>query len=390
MSIANTSTRSGESTEEELFYVVNFENDEGYSVIAADRRIKDEIALFVGHGNFDENAVENPGFQIMMSNLDGYATRSIVEHEKWRDSVEVALLERMDAESVAEVLASLDITPASTDTRVVGEVYAPSWQTIYQVGPLIPVEWGQESVFNDRATAEIGSYVVAGCVAVSTVQLMAYWKWPKSYYEYSNIDWNTLCKYTGVKGNRAGTYKTWTDKMSNAPSHIQQMCTDILWHIGDDVDMNWGSNISTARNSDAVRLLSRLGFWTPEAVGGSRYVKSDVELSIKNHRPVLFTGYSYITDDGRLTDNGHSWLIDGYLEQRWWDAFIIDGHVYKVELFRDFFHNNFGWDGEDSGYYACGLFNTNIGPDLPSNTRAWMGEEYNYQYDWWVWPNIHR
>ena len=387
----DASTRSGSEAGDDLVYVVNFENDEGYSLIAADRRIQDEVIAFVGHGSFPDGEIENPGLQVMMSNIDDYTTRSIAKYEKWRDSVEVALLERMDAESVEAVLATLDIGSANTDTRA--DVYypwEPSWETTDRVGPLIPVEWGQYSPFNVRATAELGRTVVAGCVAVAAAQLMAYWKWPKSYYEYDNIDWDTLCEYTGPNEDRAGAYRTWTDEMGNAPAHIKQMCTDILWHIGDDVNMNWGTT-SYAYSSDARLLLSRLGFSTPpEPNNGPNYTKSIVENSIKNHRPVFIQGGCYLLEGTNFSDGNHAWLIDGYLEQRWWDYFRIDHHIYEIEKFRDFFHNNFGWSGDDNGFYTCGLFDANNGPGMPSDTRGWIGEGGNYQYSHFVYVDIHR
>ncbi len=182
--------------------------------------------------------------------------------------------------------------------------------------------------------------------------------------------------------------------MRNAPSHIKQMCTDILWHFGDDVNMNWG-NPSTAQSWSALDRLSQLGFSVNldyNHIGSIKaYAQSDVINSINNLRPVWMEGYTrYYTGSIQVND-GHAWLIDGYLRQRWWDIYKIDNHIYEVEMFRDFFHNNFGLNGMDNGYYICGLFDANNHPDLPSNTRGeWIGENLNYQFNLCMWTNIYK
>ena len=45
---------------------------------------------------------------------------------------------------------------------------------------------------------------------------------------------------------------------------------------------------------------------------------------------------------------------------------------------------NYGWNGEDNGYYLSKVFDANNGYVYPSNTRATEdlgnGTKYNYQY----------
>jgi hypothetical protein len=57
--------------------------------------------------------------------------------------------------------------------------------------------------------------------------------------------------------------------------------------------------------------------------------------------------------------------------------------------YREFFHNNFGFHGDDNGYYVPGIFDASddYDDDLPSNTRS--GEDYNYQFNLEMWTNIH-
>lgn len=396
VTIPATLTRSLEETDGDLFYIVNFENEEGYSIISADSRIQDEIIVFVGHGNLPDS-ITNPGLEIMMSRLDGYAANSIAKYDAWCDSVEVVLLTKFGAESVEEVLALTgtgQMITRSVDPLPEMRIFRSDWMESARVSPMIPVEWGQQGVFNDTAEAMTGIFdVPAGCVAIATVQLMAYWQRPQSYHQYTNIDWGELCKYTGSAGNRPDGYKTWTGKMSNAPSSIRRMCADIIWHIGDDVGMKYYAGGSVASSSDAINLLYELGF---NVSLRQDYSKSPVISSLSDQRPVYIRGDAFkIITDSVTYEEGHAWLIDGYLqyEQLITVSERTAGGGWKIvsitSAFREYFHNNFGWNGNDSGYYVEGLFDANNDPDLPSNTRSIEGESKNYRYRLLMWPDIH-
>jgi hypothetical protein len=473
---SSVSTRSGEettetteTTEEELFYLVNFDDNQGYSIIAADHRIRDEIALFVGHGNLDETEVENPGLAVMLSRLDDYAARSIAEYEAWCDSVEVSMMARIAedyAELAAEIaayLASLeqggaetrtdDLIPIDPDEEFVivssDYSYGP-WTAIEQIGPMIPVEWGQsggewdwdsvaeiytyvESPFNRSVEASLPAsvitqarntldeygrqgYIPAGCVAIATVQLMAYWKHPSGNYDYHGLTlnddaWDDLCEWTGSRRNVS--YKTWSGYMGNAPADVQQLCADLIWRIGEDIDMEYSQSGSGASSDDAIDLLEDFGYTVSSE---QNYNYNAALASINAERPVLMSGYSHRTEHGIFGinlwytyQNGHDWLIDGYLKHQ--QAVTVTYTWYPTSLLvqtranvlvpqpytttetynrhRDFFHNNFGWNGTDNGYYVPGIFDTSddYNEELDSSTRS--GEDKNYQYNLTMWTNIH-
>jgi hypothetical protein len=429
VSVADVSTRSENGTEsidEELFYTVNFANDAGYSVIAADNRIKDEIVLFVGHGNLDVENIENPGLAVMLSRLDDYATRSIAEHEAWCDSVETAMLSHISeeyAEYLAEYLASAEnadsqtrVPPGYTPTpeyeyEIVDTQYAYGpWGLQSRIGPMIPVEWGQTAPFNAKASLMVGQEVYTGCVTTATIQLMAYWKKPTTFHGQS-IDWVTTRTVRNA------------EEMYVANPDIRNTLADVFWNLGEDVNMEWGEiGIvgSGADSQDAINVLGTNGF----TITSKRdYSYNPVVSSLQNNRPVYIRGDSHKTEHRFLGINwwstykkGHAWLIDGYLKQQQtvtvtyiWKAImppVQDGVlVSKPETrtttstftnYREFFHNNFGWDssngagggyGTGNGYYLPGLFDPVNSRDLPSETRA--DESYLYRYDFEMFTNIH-
>lgn len=361
-------TRSGETAEEYMFYVVNFADDEGYSVIAADERIEDEIALFVGSGNLDVENVDNPGMQIVLSRLDDYAEASITRHEAWADSMRVVLSEKFTPEQIEQFFAQL--SNGTNETRLVPlRPTMTDWMGLPPIGPLIPVEWGQKGTFNDRASEELGGEVYAGCAAIAVAQLMAYWKYPTSYHGLNlrKSAWTEIGQWSSEYWQRASRYKNWSGPMENAPANIQQTVADLIWYIGEDIGMNWGfvgiDQGSGAQMTSVMTALDQMGFST------IRYADFDLGKVIEyvvDGKPVMMEGYS--------TGGGHGWLIDGYIhQQRSYEVGIIgdlgEPVIEYIHEKRVYFHNNWGADGKYNGYYVVGIFDPVNGVDAPSNTR---------------------
>lgn len=60
--------------------------------------------------------------------------------------------------------------------------------------------------------------------------------------------------------------------------------------------------------------------------------------------------------DGRLVggSGGHAWIIDGY-------GYYQVHHYEEPTIQKTLFHCDWGWGGEDNGYYLSDLFNTRYG-----------------------------
>ncbi len=270
-----------------------------------------------------------------------------------------------------------------------------------RIPPMIPVEWGQEGVFNDRASQEMGGEVYFGCTGVATLQLMAYWKYP-SNLNGTYVDWSETIKYTGEAGNRSGTDMTWTGTMSQALPHIRMTISNFTWLLGEEMDMTWGyvseRKGSGALGQDAVNVLKRNGY---SASSKQSYNYGTIVSSLDARRPVMISGWS--ASDGT---GGHTWLIDGFLQQSreirmeyTWarDLFSTQTWITYGTITRtnEFFHNNWGWDstngvggtyGTGNGYYNAGIFDPINSRDLPSNTRA----SYELPFFLEMWTNIYK
>ncbi len=374
-----------------IFTIVDFENEEGYALISTDRRIPDNVIIAVGHGNFPTEA-NNPGFEVLISRAENYAVNSILKYERWADSVKAVLSERFEEEDIAKLIESrLNSDNYSLTTRAAGpmRIVYSKWKAEEHIKPLVPVEWGQGSPFNQTVVANTPwSSTPAGCVAIATVQLMARWQHPTKF-ETLTLNWNELCRWSG-DWDRADRYKNWDGPMSNAPVDTRTLCANLIWRIGVNVDMDYGQYGSYAVCTKAINLLSRYGFTVSSK---QNYSRNPVVSSLAGQRPVFISGFSYKTTSGSSItyDGGHAWLIDGFLKQvqteTIWDGTTIVSVTYH---YREFFHNNFGWYGADNGYYTTGLFDPINDPDLPSNTRITEGGINNYRYNLEIWPNIYK
>ena len=55
-----------------------------------------------------------------------------------------------------------------------------------------------------------------------------------------------------------------------------------------------------------------------------------------NHRPIIWSGFE--SGEHGVLENGHAWVCDGYNEE-------------------NLFHMNWGWGGNDNGYYSIDILN---------------------------------
>ena len=165
---------------------------------------------------------------------------------------------------------------------------------------------------------------------------------------------------------------------------------------------------SSAPSSAAINLLQDFGYNAPSR---QDYTYSPVLNSLNNDRPVYIHGSSNQILGMFPGDEGHAWLIDGYLKQKQVMSITYASYpksqlptstragipqtiTHSFVSYRDFFHNNFGWNGNDNGYYVPGIFDASDGNgdgvaddlEFHSDTR---GTEYNYQYNLRIWPNIY-
>ena len=215
-----------------------------------------------------------------------------------------------------------------------------------EVEPLLTTRWDQTTPYNNMCPTYSGSTkCLTGCVATAMAQVLNYHKMPEHgegqrtiYYPYHNstgqavtanfeedyYDWdNMLDDYS---------YGGYNQEQANAVAMLMRDC-------GVAADMEYGgpSDGSGAYSHDAAEGMRRyFGFEEAQMLERDYYDEAAwmniVYRELSENGPLYYGGADA---SGR---GGHAFVIHGYR---------ADGKVYV----------NWGWSGDDDGYYDIALLN---------------------------------
>lgn len=407
-------TKSSGEVADTVAYVFNFEDNGGYAIAASDIRVPEQILAYTESGELG-TYTDNPGLALFLENAETYIAQSIEKAEAQKDSLAQEILKKLNllADStqnntkafLANILGSLNINTTTT-------TYYP-WERVNMVAPLSVVEWNQTGNPYNKFTKSKGCNGNAphtGCVAVATAQIMAYWGHP-TFIDEHYMFWTDIAKYTdrySYKNRNSMFNNKWIRSIQDdyTSTIIQDNVARLMERIGSHVGMSYGCDASSANSDNAINWLKSLGYAGGEKSGYDFYrVKSSLDF----RRIVYAEGYSLKEKNkflGITTSTtykkGHTWNYDGYMQQRQLIfqrtvttrngsvIMITDSESYN---YRDLVHVNWGWGGEDNGYYVSGAFNKNNGATASSGTKslkAQEGQDKNYQYNLSIFTNLRR
>lgn len=207
------------------------------------------------------------------------------------------------------------------------------------IAPFLRSNWGQGSEYNYYCPKDIkgeGGRVVTGCVATAMAQLMYHFRFPETGTgSYSYTD-----EHYGVQSADYGNTTYDFSAMCDHPTSVNTAISTLMHHCGVGVDMVYGPNGSGMYNHSAAHVLKTYFKYSPD----TRYefrdsTTLDWDSLIVSHLergiPLYYAGWS-VPDT-----NGHAFICDGY--QR------VDNANY--------YHFNFGWDGQSNGYFYTNALN---------------------------------
>ena len=296
------------------YEIMGFENG-GFAVVSAD----DLVPEVLGVSTSTYSNGENTNFQWWLNAIDG--------------AVEYAVDNNV-------ALAPIAPNPAKYPT---------------QVGPLVTTKWDQEGPYNNLLPASGSRRVLTGCVATALAQVLNYFKVPEHGFGQRTIYYNS----TPVTANFEQDVYDW-DNMRDTYNYGQYNNDEanavavLMRDCGVASNMDYGVDGSGAYSTDAAEGMRKY-FGFTEAVCyerdnyyGYKYYSDEewmdmVFTAISQDGPIYYGGAdSY--------NGGHAFVLHGY------DA---TGKVYV----------NWGWSGEDDGYYDISLLNPgyykfSIGQDM--------------------------
>lgn len=322
-------TRSSEASTDNdtLFYVFNFEDNQGFSIVSASRHAEGLIAV-VEEGSYDPAVpTGNPGFDTYMNMAKAY----------------VAYKDKEGSEK--ETL----LTKATTRGN---PMYNHVYDTIYyqNISPRIAVKWGQ-----DYRMGQYCSNGLCGCAATAAAQIMSYYKYPTSIQlTYSGCDslsthlsWTSMC---------SRTYAEHTYNWDNYDKQIGRLARQLGQAAGASYNTN-GTSISPSNMRNTIIA------WGYNAGSITNYSYSNVDDTyvigtlLGNGKLVYMYGYNSDND-------GHGWVIDGCKYVKALERIMISYDGVNWSVFQEVgtcrtYHNhiNWGWRGKGNGYFYSNILN---------------------------------
>ena len=334
-----------------LFYVVNFENDNGFIIASSDDR-ETPVFAYIEEGNYEEtedsivgdtmyitDSTYNAGYEAYMCALQEIEVNNRVLHHKNPEDDEL-----YDG-----------VVPGP----ITGDGITADNNVFHVMSPLLKTKWGQIK-YMDYCP---GNYT--GCVVTAVSQICSYIEVPNSLsfndngaYYSCTMDWNRInneCEniYYGNVGS------------PDLSDQISKMMR--FWGIVFDAEYKPNG---TSVNSDYA--ISQLQYYGINATSLSDYNGTDVINQLRKGNRII-----YMRGDGRYYHvwvifrkyvDGHAWVVDGYIRSiKGWDV-------------KYYLHCNWGWDGNKNGYFLRDIFDTEEGPayyDDGTPTRSYSNYQYN-------------
>ena len=204
------------------------------------------------------------------------------------------------------------------------------------VEPLLSALWSQGEPYNNYTPKINGESTVTGCVATAMALIMNYYQHPShgtGSYSY-NFQGQTL---TADFGNTVYNWSVMADVASGSTDESKHEVAQISYQAGVSVDMQYGVGGSAAFSGWDYSMINYFNY-SPTLENVTRGSIPDwIEMlyeEIDNSRPFYYIGYA--------PEGGHAFVCDGYQEN-------------------DYFHFNWGWGGNDNGYFIVTALNTGSG-----------------------------
>ena len=337
--LGKVSARSDESVPP--VYVFNFNDDNGFAIMASDRRMPSLIALAESGSLNEGDSIDNPGLGLFIDFLSSPGSGGGYGPVRW------------------EWNDSLD-TPGGA-SGYPRDVYGP-WQTTKYISNACQVKWGQGEPYNALCPEKEGKKTLTGCTATALAQFMSIYQHPNDYKGYV-FNWSAMTQlpFAGLCSQDAQNSIAWL---------MRQLGTK------ENLDVDYGVDGSGADKRNIHRTLSNCGF----SNSGVRdiYNTPVVADELVNGYPILISAKS---SKGR-----HTWLVHGLMQRirkidHYYAKDVLEYTRYEIEYYP---LCNWGWEGRADGYYLSGVFDAHSGPVesddtaiFPSTSTAPSGHNYN-------------
>ncbi len=387
-----------------LVYLVNFEGDEGYAILAADNRIKEDVLIVteegslsegelisavmsnIGREDFSDYPKTGPGiiigedgdeyinpntFQIYDEKEGDYNVGDLtVQGDSLDDNFEhlkLVLATRSLDYSIGQITNartddSMPLVDGKLDPDIVVETERQDRGVEMVVETLLkPFNfWHQRSPFNQYSPTRGEKPAYAGCVPLAMAKIIAYHRFPdRIIYNGTTINWDDLSDFTGT-GKHAALLIRW---------------------IGESSNSIYTSSFTGTFPSRSARCL-REEFHYPNVEYGN-YDTYKVRKTLNKGCPLFVCS---VPRKGLLNYNlkaAHGWNIDGYKLHKY---DLIKRYYKNQELIKTakvsestvYVHCDFGWRGKNNGYFTSGIFDLSVNQEWDDERDTTLNSNYNW------------
>ena len=343
-----------------LAYVVNYENNEGFAILAADTKLPPVISIG------DEGNFNTQGFIEFTGN--GGNTRSRTDSElNPAQEIQYALvnnsllLPQMDFD---------DLPMIGSDTTV-----------MLKCLPLVTTKWGQRDPYNYYATPTgnshgikflAGSMPVAGAQTLASLCYHHNWRPTTQLSEEYLVDWDMI--------NRMIYADTYMFLLGNRSAEALTVAS-LIRAVGEDIGAHYEMYETTAEIESLISTFQRLGMSSTGIENENpnlSVVDSEVlNMIVINNFPVVTSAKNSASTAEVVNEYG--FVIDGLLRLEYSLLFgnsediapDIRSSLDNVQYHFDLVHINLGWNGQCDGYYLPGAF------DLTEDKYREYAEEHD-------------
>ncbi|MDR0749652.1 MAG: C10 family peptidase [Tannerellaceae bacterium] len=321
-----------------LMYIINFEDNKGYVIAAADERT-DAVYAIIDQGILSADSLghfDNPGFTVFME------------------------------EAAFKMLADMkeNLGKPKKDNAV---TYATSL-TWLDANIRLKTRWNQWAPYNQYCPWDDGQQCPTGCIATAVAQIVAY------YQTVGNVQWS----YNGSSGSAVLNWDRIISDCNNndgalpATTASANEVAHLMRYLGIAMGANYSADGTSIEENAGVNWMNKWGGLSATSL--SNYNQSTISSALIANTVPRKLVYMR-ANSGKKTFLG---ITTGYTGGHAW---VIDGQYVNLAQGKTYFHCNFGWGGRADGFYLSDAFDTTAGPvyiigDDPGNTNS-----SNYRYN---------
>lgn len=355
MSIYKTlSDGNVDEPEDTAFFVVNFDNEEGYAILMPKSVNNVEVLAVIDDGYCPEDLLNITALEDI--DLTDRPLYSEQDSDFYIGAGTIAGGGEINTGIVKRFLLKVyddkntDFeNPAPSPNTGSNSNNGSSRSTIdntKKVYPMLTTKWHQRWPFNCDCPIYTGGQSPAGCVNIALLQIMAYHEFPTCSSLGYNCNWASIksCDITKVNENTS-------------------FLSEFTREIGRKTLTIYGTDWAFATPAAACNCLKHYGYKDTKNHWG--YDEDLIISMLKGSKPVFIAALSpkFV---------GHAWVIDGYIQRN--DSTPL-------------FHCNWGWNGVCNGYYLSGVFDTEKGAvereaNIDSDTKQNIPNGSHFTW-WW-------